>query len=326
MLRLGKDFGWTLVLAAGLLIPARELPAQAPPPRPQIMAPQATVPNSASPANSAMANPASSAAPNPANSATANPPSGATASPPSSTPSQARSRHKKKDATPPVAAVPQPPPPPPTLEQTAPTAPRITYQGGQLSIDAHNSTLSQVLRAVQVQTGASIEMPSSAGSERVVAQLGPGQPKDVLNTLLNGSKFDYIILGVTGNPGAVQKIILTPRQNSGMSNVNVAQNNQMPNQEQVEDETQPEEGVPIANEAEESPPPEQQAPPPPGGFRRPMMMPGGQPGPPQAGADNGEQQNGAKTPEQLMQELQQMQQQQQQYQQQLNPANQNQPQ
>jgi hypothetical protein len=57
-----------------------------------------------------------------------------------------------------------------------------------------------------------------------------------------------------------------------------------------------------------------------------MMMPGGQPGPPQAGADNGDQQNGAKTPEQLMQELQQMQQQQQQYQQQLNPANQNQPQ
>ncbi len=170
-------------------------------------------------------------------------------------------------------------------------------------------------------------MPSSAGSERVVAQLGPGQPKDVLNTLLNGSKFDYIILGVTGNPGAVQKIILTPRQNSGMSNVNVAQNNnQMPNQEQVEDETQPEEGVPIANEAEESPPPEQQAPPPPGGFRRPMMLPGGQAGQPQAGADNGDQQNGAKTPEQLMQELQQMQQQQQQYQQQLNPANQNQPQ
>ena len=36
-----------------------------------------------------------------------------------------------------------------------------------------------------------------------LAQLGPGLPRDVLNTLLNGSKFDYVILGVTGKPGAV---------------------------------------------------------------------------------------------------------------------------
>jgi hypothetical protein len=54
-----------------------------------------------------------------------------------------------------------------------------------------------------------------------------------------------------------------------------------------------------------------------------MMPPGGQVNP---GAEfgNGDQ-NGPKTPEQLMQQMQQQQQQQQQYQQQLNPANQNPP-
>ena len=111
-----------------------------------------------------------------------------------------------------MAEVPQAPAAPPTLEETAPTPPHVTYRNGQLTIDAHNSTLSQVLRAVQTQTGASVDIPASAGSDRVVTQLGPGLPHDVLKTLLNGSKFDYVILGVAGNPGAVQKIILTPRE------------------------------------------------------------------------------------------------------------------
>jgi hypothetical protein len=278
------------VLGAGLLIPALELPAQTPAAMPQA---------SATPAQGMGTKPA-------------------TAAPPSATPSKTRARHKKEAA--PVPAVPQAPPIPQTLEQSPPTPPRITYQGGQLSIDARNATLGQVLHAVQSQTGASIEIPSSANNERVVAQLGPGQPKDVLNSLLNGSKFDYIILGVTGNPGAVQKVILTSRQNSG-PNVNVAQN--QPQNQEADEEAAPEEPV---NEAQENPTPEQ-TPPPPGGFRRPAMMPGGgQPQLNQGATDNGDQSNSAKTPEQLMQELQQMQQQQQQYQQQLNPANQQGPQ
>jgi hypothetical protein len=299
MLRLGKDFGWTLVLAAGLLVPAQELPAQTAAATSPTMGPQVMAPNRIPPANDTAAKSATTP------------------------PSKAHAHPRKEKATP-VAEVPQRPPTPPTLEQTPPTAPRITYQGGLLSIDAHNSTLSQVLRAVQLQTGESMEIPGSASSERVVTQLGPGQPKDVLNSLLNGSKFDYIILGVTGDPGAVQKVILTSRQNSGTSNVNVAQNNNQAQSQQPagDEEAQPDEGVPVANEAEVNPPPEQQ-PSPPGGFHRPMMMPGGQPDPAQGASNIDQQPSGAKTPEQLMQELQQMQQQQQQYQQQLNPANQN---
>ena len=227
------------------------------------------------------------------------------------------SKSRKRGQKAAVAEVPQTPPPPPTLEQSSPTPPKVSFQNGQLTINALNSTLSQVLRAVQSQTGAAMEIPGSAGSERVVAQLGPGEPRDVLRTLLNGSRFDYVILGVTGNPGAVQRVILTPRQGVGAAGATTtAQNNPQPNQPPEVDAG--DEGVVADNGEQEYQNPEQPPAPPPGGFRRPMIPPQL---PDQQNGFAGDQQ-GAKTPEQLMQELQQMQQQQQMYQQQLNPANQ----
>jgi hypothetical protein len=205
----------------------------------------------------------------------------------------------------------------------APTPPQVTYQNGLLTIDARNSTLSQVLRTVQAQTGASIEMPSSAANERVMMQLGPGRPRDVLNTLLNGSKFNYIILGMTDNPGGVQKVILTSRQNAP-STVNTAQNNgpgqSRPQYQPPSDEPQDEEIPPAEAEADNPPqyPQDLQRP---GRFRPgqvPIPSPDTGPAPV---PDSGNQFNGGKTPEQLLLELQNMQEQQQRYQQQLNPAN-----
>ena len=147
-----------------------------------------------------------------------------------------------------------PPPVPPTPEQMPPTPPQVTLPDGMLTIDAKNSTLSQVLRSVQAQTGASVEMPSSAASERVMMQLGPGRPRDVLNTLLNGSKFNYIILGMADDPGGVQKVILTTRQNAAAA-VNTAQNNTpaQPQYQPPPDEPQDEE-MPLAEVEPDNPP------------------------------------------------------------------------
>ena len=130
---------------------------------------------------------------------------------------QHHSARRAKTPTPEQQAV-QAPPPPPTPEQMAPVAPNVSYQAGQLTIQSNNATLAQVLRSVQAKTGASFDIPASANSDRVVAQLGPGQPRDVLATLLNGSKFNYIILGSPNQPGSVQKLILTPRQNVPITN------------------------------------------------------------------------------------------------------------
>ena len=230
------------------------------------------------------------------------------AAPAKSSHSQKEHAHRKKTA--PAAEIPQMPP----------TPPRVTYQNGLLTIDAKNSTLSQVLRSVQAQTGASVEMPSSAANERVTMQVGPGRPRDVVNTLLNGSKFNYIILGMIDNPGGVQKVILTSRQNAPAT-VNTAQNTPTsPQYQPPPDETRDKEMTGPEAEAE-NPPETRQVPQMPGRFRPgqvPMPPPDTNPA---SIPDNGNQPNGGKTPEQLLQELQNMQEQQQRYQQQLNPAN-----
>jgi hypothetical protein len=219
-------------------------------------------------------------------------------------------KHNKTPA--PVQEV-APPPPPPTPEQMAPVPPNVSFQAGQLSIQSNNATLAQVLRSVQAKTGASFEIPASANNDRVVAQLGPGQPRDVLAALLNGSKFNYIILGSSDQPGSVQKVILTPRQNIPTT-TNTAQNRPTPQAQEPqpdEDYTPPE---PVEDNSANQPQP--------GAFRPGANgpIPGSQN---DAQENNGQQQQGVKTPEQLLQELQRMQQQQQLYQQQLNPANQN---
>jgi hypothetical protein len=242
----------------------------------------------------------------------------ATSAPPAAAPQPKTHAHRKKAG--PEPPPPQAPAPPPTLEQSPPTPAQVTYSNGQLTILAQNATLSQVLRSVQSLTGASIDMPAGTSNERVVGQLGPGQPRDVLNSLLNGTKFNYIILGVNGNPGAVQKVILTTPKPA--TPVNTAQNNNPPPPDEPQDEDN-------YGEPEPQPQPSQPVPP---QFRHRPNMPGRMPetfnpaaqqppSQPAPDTSNDTIQPGVKTPEQLLQELQQMQQQQQQMQEQLNPAN-----
>ena len=211
----------------------------------------------------------------------------------------------------PAVEVPQPPPPPPTLEQQPPTPPQVTYRDGQLTINSSNATLSQVLRSVQSQTGAVIDLPPGAGSERVVASLGPGKPQNVLASLLNGSKFNYVILGQPDDPGAVQKVILLAKSNapSGESSTPVAQNNFRP---------LPPQPQPVEPAEEEYNPPEAEI------ENQGQLQPGqaSLPGSENLTPDQINANPAGRTPEQLLQDLQRMQQQQQQMQQQLNPANQ----
>ncbi len=58
--------------------------------------------------------------------------------------------------------------------ETPAMPPQVTYHDGLLSIRAENSTLGDVLRAVQNATGATIESPGLT-SERVYVKLGPGE-------------------------------------------------------------------------------------------------------------------------------------------------------
>jgi len=217
---------------------------------------------------------------------------------------------KQKPAAVPQQPVPAPqqqlpPPPPPTPEQGPSSPPEVTFRGGQLTILARNSTLGDVLNAVRSKTGASVDMPP-ASSERVVGQFGPGAPRDVMAQLLNGSHFDYLLVGSPADPGALRKVVLTARAN-GPEPPPAAQNNQpQPYNNQPQPYTDNSQAVPQMEpeqNAEDSNVDVQPEPPPQAEQEEPQ---GEQP--PQTNPNGGPV---VKTPEQLLRELQQQQQQQQ---------------
>jgi hypothetical protein len=201
----------------------------------------------------------------------------------------------------PVPAQPAPvaqatPPPELTPEQGPSSPPEVTFQGGQLMILARNSTMGDVLNAVRQKTGAAVEMPT-VSNERVVGQFGPGAPRDVIAQLLNGSHYDYVLVGSPADPGALKKIVLMAKA-SGPEPVPLAvqSNNQSPDENlqsvpEVENDTSDE----SSNDN--------------------MSQPDNQPTEDESQADQSDQQQNVppvKTPEQLLRELQQQQQQQQQ--------------
>lgn len=208
---------------------------------------------------------------------------------------QPKKRHAKlAKPAPTPEPTPTPMPSPPTPEQMPARPPQVAFKNGQLTIVAQNSTLADILRAVRLQTGAAIEVPPNA-TERVFTKLGPGPARDVLASLLNGSHFNYVMLGAPDDPSVIQHVILTSKAGEGSPaattpNVNAAMPNAQPNQEpdamaQPEDPAT-DEGQTAVDQGEQ---PTDQA--------------------PEDTDQNG--QPVAKTPEQLLRELQQQQQQQQ---------------
>jgi hypothetical protein len=185
-------------------------------------------------------------------------------------------------------------------------APEVQFRQGQLTIMASNSTLGDILRAVRKETGAAVDVPGNA-TERVVGQFGPGPARDVLSSLLNGSHFNYVLLGSAENSNALDRVILTSRSgaNEPAQPAGASLPQSQPNQAamvapQPADDTSSDDStadVPDTADADDQGNPgqaddqQQQQPQQPNPFG---------------------QQGGVKTPEQLLQELQQRQQQMQQ--------------
>jgi hypothetical protein len=193
------------------------------------------------------------------------------------------------------------------LDAIAAVPPQVTFENNQLTIVAPNSTLSDILRAVRKQTGADIDVPPQA-QERVVTRLGPGPAREVLADLLNGSRFNYVLLGSPSNEAALTRVVLVPKTGGPEVTPNaVAQNNtpvsprtgqpvETPEPDTAPDATEPEAADDNANNPDDNTEQQQQP----------------------AEADQNppqEQNNGVKTPQQMLQEMQQRQMQLQQQQQ-----------
>ncbi len=192
-------------------------------------------------------------------------------------------------------AVQLPPQSPYGLALQPPHPPRISYAGGQLTVTADNSSLPDILNDVVRVTGARLEGTPPPDSERVFGRFGPGTPRDVLNDLLSGSRYDYILVGALDDPGSVRQVMLSPHGSSLEGTVSNQARNQPVRPEEEEENNEP---VITPQQVYEPPPPPPQA------------NPTTEPTP-------GQQQ--VKTPEQLLQELQRLRQQQQQQQPDQNP-------
>ena len=184
-----------------------------------------------------------------------------------------------------------PPHAPAGAEQQQPNPPRVSYMGGLLTVAAENATLADILKAVGTVTHASLE-GTQPDMERVFGQFGPAAPRQVLNSILNGTRYDFILVGSVDDPGSVERIMLSskgaaPAVRGSAGQIAARQNVPTPTPDEEQDND-------VAGQ------PEIQQPPPP-------PVPSEQVQPPVQ-----QQQQQVKTPEQLLQELQRLRQQQQQ--------------
>lgn len=223
-------------------------------------------------------------------------------------PARRTHKAKKPQPLPPLPSGTQGPVPQVPLDSIPAVAPQVSYQDGLLTIVAPNSTLADILRGVRKHTSADIEIPASA-NERVVTRLGPAPAREVMAELLNGSHFNYILLGSPQDANALVKVVLVAKtgpDNPGSQTAKAGEKGAVVVQEQQEEaaagdapdapeaaaeETADDNADQSAAEAEQPAAPEEP---------------------------------GVKTPQQLLQEMQQrqlqMQQQQQQQQQQAQPG------
>jgi hypothetical protein len=98
-----------------------------------------------------------------------------------------------------------------TAQASARPSLEVSYKDGLLTIRSNKASLSEVLYAVHRRTGADIAVPAGAEQERVAADIGPGPAAEVLAHLLNGSRFNFLILNSASDPRVLDRVILSPR-------------------------------------------------------------------------------------------------------------------
>jgi hypothetical protein len=136
---------------------------------------------------------------------------------------------------------------------------------------------------VRKQTEAEMDIPNNA-TERVVTHLGPGPARDVMAELLNGSRFNYVLLGSQSDANLLTRVVLVAKSGSDMPGPNPQPGqpgfNQPPNTTMPQDaenvpaepeqqdsaEETTEENQDQANEAEQPAPPE------PPGIKTPQQL------------------------------------------------------
>jgi len=121
---------------------------------------------------------------------------------------------------------------PPTPQQLPSHPATVTYSNGMLDVSADNSSLIQILHEISRKTG--MKITGGVTDERVFGQYGPAPAAQILNSLLDGTGSNMLLVESNGTSPA--ELILTSRQ-GGVTPPN-------PNAVSVEDNDQPDEQGP----------------------------------------------------------------------------------
>jgi hypothetical protein len=205
----------------------------------------------------------------------------------------------------------------------------VIYSDGLLEVDADNSSLNQILRAIAAATGMSIS--GGVIDQGVFGKYGPAKPAEVLASLLHGTGAN-MVLRETRSDLPVELVLTpehggpsppSPNATAGEDAVPADQSFRPPFQPAPSPGAQPQPVTQPAPVTESMPPPFSQADPP-SVVGAPAAPPSSDiptapntaptPDASSTGATSPQSPNGVKTPQQIYQQLQQLQQRQQQQQ------------
>jgi hypothetical protein len=124
----------------------------------------------------------------------------------------------------------------------------VTLDGGKLSVTANNSSLTGILHQLASASGMTIDGLDK--DMRVFGTYGPGNPRDILGTLLDGAGYNVMMVGDTAS-GTPRQLVLTVRNNAPIT---PEPGHRAVEQDEDQDESVPMNNYPPAGEIEPRPP------------------------------------------------------------------------
>jgi hypothetical protein len=152
---------------------------------------------------------------------------------------------------------------PPTLPMLPKPPVDVHFSRGLLSIHVDKGTLAEVLNEVHRQTGADIPIPPGAQQEQMVADIAPAPAREAMAALLNGSHFNFVMVGSERDPNQLRGVFLTSKQGGASTGETFTQEYSSANQpppEPVQGAVQPPE-EPVDDTPPPAPETEPEAPP-----------------------------------------------------------------
>ena len=158
---------------------------------------------------------------------------------------------------------------PASLLDQSPAPPVVDFAGGRLTIRAANSSLRAILDDLETRTGTRVE--GLGRDERIFGVYGPGNPQEVLSSLLDDSGYNVLISGRKSD-GSPREVVLSARA-AVSATASAPQAGARTQAADEDDESDGAENTPALPPAAFTPPPSQQQPNQPAGSPQQVKTP-----------------------------------------------------